>query len=1795
MSFVSIYKDPRGTVARGDQPSQPGESLIGSAGALGVATGMGATGFIHTKTGRIWDNYISAIRSVETGSPGAVLRTFRTSEFLSPLETWSKTTITPEMMQSRGSYGDYLRNRLGEGSAGGTIKRTGSVIGSVYDADNKLVGFSLNTASGTQRGEAIVDYFARITGTKISEDLSIGEGALFSEWEATARKQGISFDEWKKFPENRIRQPKIPLITKLRSEVNIFDKKILLSETTSQRIAKAELVSTYVRAKAATTVGRLNNLLQKPFEIPGLGKQLEKIPFVRSMAIEQGTSMQMWGRYIKKGIAAMAIWKGTEYYDYLRANNQSAATVVGTAGGAALGGFLLKRGIQGFNAKAGVAGAAVGLYTALSPRFEKGFFHGAASYVADANITRAKVSDNIGLTEQLQKQNKITPGLITPEAMLASTGVGALAGGLWSYAGFAKDSAIVGFSKKIPMHEVFGQLRSERKLKFAEKFTSGLGSKLAKIPGIGKHLSKSPAAVGALAGLATWTAVSSGASLLSGNILAAIPGLNILGSDETEKQLQKWYSGEEEVGIRKGRWWEFGRCLSQDTEIITDFGKTKLAKEIQVGDGLLDSDGNISKVLNVWTRSHSGLIYSVFTAYDKNKSTSITGNHKVPVLTNEHFYDYILVRKEAKDINVGEFVQIPLPALYTNLLSINTEDYIKVGLYLLDKENIYPAQKNWHSEKIRRSRGSSIPREIQLTPELGRLFGYYLAEGNLSYKNDIPHMIETVHAKSERWIVDDIISISEKEFNIIPTVRFKKGNKKTDKGCWVVRICSSLLARVFFELFYHSDRKQDKLFPSIFMSAPKNFKEQLIEGYWRGDGHLENNTRIISSCRKELLVNIQTILLTEGYYPTIDRFESNNYRGRYKLRWRPDKEYSGRGFHNLFRWFDNKLFVKVQSISIEEYDDIVYDFEVSHSDHLFVAGTFLVHNSSSYAGGKVDYYRQHFMARLGSRSYQKGLWGDEEKRWEHDPIMNPVKAIFGSDEWKYAYEIEHQYDRPAPLTKTYGEDIPFIGPLFAATIGKMLKPRKLVRPEEWMNKDGTVIHHPKRSDLEPVYQLGGLQAGAPISPDSASQLFNELNYRRREAVGLVGFAEGAIQNKLTGREEIFENKQTLATMGAELSSESWLWDHMNLGGGFFSTEAIRRFTPHERSYLQDYNPLETALPSWMPKDYFMDYSHGNPIEKIKEGEIRLPGSGLAALHPELKGVNPEDYSLAWKTKVLGDTAMWSDEYRSTMKMALANRKNMSEAEVNMVETTRQQVINKKKKREFNELQFRDEELERMNLTVSEVLSPREIRTEELGGMIVRLRGVGSVTGDMTDAMAAATEKLKGRNIEFAVSALEGRRYEDSAGGPVMNAVAMLGDTPYGSSMAKDGFTEEQPLEDEFSQLQYTKGERLSGKLGEFYSRSLSTPMEYLTPMSPASKFYRQRTAIEDFIATEAIGTGNAFWDRPIENFFSPAAEMAEYKLGDKEIPKPVQQRRAVQEYFDALAYIKKQKTKKALADEDYQDWEKEYAQKYIKEYRPSIWDFNPYSNPSAVMQAMPRNHRDFFKAFSDAKTEEDREKIISIVPREEQRVYIAQWAKQEQEALIAKKEAGISTKEDDQALAELSVMRKTGGYGITENLEKQWMQETQGKIPYDQWITKKKTQEYFATRTMPGPDWIGWHPAVDLKDIQVQYVTNEGMDYHDFDLWGDRVKSLARKPYINGADDSLEGADSLAAAMEEESEMIQNAKTLSSFIGKGNSGIMVSRINANINSQFDVNISDGRKSIVVGAYDNMSAKTLRDY
>ena len=95
---------------------------------------------------------------------------------------------------------------------------------------------------------------------------------------------------------------------------------------------------------------------------------------------------------------------------------------------------------------------------------------------------------------------------------------------------------------------------------------------------------------------------------------------------------------------------------------------------------------------------------------------------------------------------------------------------------------------------------------------------------------------------------------------------------------------------------------------------------------------------------------------------------------------------------------------------------------------------------------------------------------------------------------------------------------------------------------------------------------------------------------------------------------------------------------------FGYSEPLRRFIQRE-GFEPQANEIPNTMPSWMPgDDYYTNFRVGDPYIKVDQGFARLPGAGYEAIHPELDGVDPEDYPDINKLAILADVAPYSREY-----------------------------------------------------------------------------------------------------------------------------------------------------------------------------------------------------------------------------------------------------------------------------------------------------------------------------------------------------------------------------------------------------------------------------------------------------------------------------------------------------------------------------------------------------------------------
>jgi hypothetical protein len=692
-------------------------------------------------------------------------------------------------------------------------------------------------------------------------------------------------------------------------------------------------------------------------------------------------------------------------------------------------------------------------------------------------------------------------------------------------------------------------------------------------------------------------------------------------------------------------------------------------------------------------------------------------------------------------------------------------------------------------------------------------------------------------------------------------------------------------------------------------------------------------------------------------------------------------------------------------------------------------GRFWEFGRSPYEGKRIDRYKEHWYPSMLARAKEKSIWGED--------TPGPLERWY-KENFTYELEEKHYKDRPYPVTGTAFEDVPFLGPVLGATIGRFFKPPVEMHTEEWKRSAGG-----EAQTLEPQPRFGQtkipgeLEQGSPISPYGTKGVAGEQIYRMTEMIGLPGFTATAIKEAITGRADTFDQEMQLESARRMYGAEREYWDK-DLGGGLGTTELVRRLYPHRRRQIELYNPIRNTMPEWLPGpgEKSPDFLHGDPYVKIKGGESRLPGAGYAALHPELEGVDPADYPAIHRFSILSDVAPHSSKYKDALiaVRTAVKRGQLSEEEIAFYNETLEQNKAKKVRREFSSYQYRD-----------------RARTP------------------IEDMLATSNNQAKAPGAD------------------------------------RSWF------------------ERTMGSYWETLTHNAETPAEYLTPISPAAKLVHQRTAVEDYAKNQVWGTENAFWGSPVRDFAKPFITSTAHALGWEGIPESVQEKRDLEEYFDILKYVKYTGLERAAEAEG----DSAAASEFESKRRETLFGINPYTyNFSHVFRSLPRRDRDYFNAFIEADAEE-RAEIMKMIPENEQALMLARWKLKDAGDLQKAIDKGLlnetQLEKAEQVLGKLYEER--ADEGMPKNTEL-WQEYITTRLPgesYPDWYRRVKLLEKkLAGRALPGPDWVGWHPAVDLDDIKMKIVQDEARNAYDYDLWPDRAKALARRPQVAAAAEELE-------------------------------------------------------------------------
>lgn len=325
-----------------------------------------------------------------------------------------------------------------------------------------------------------------------------------------------------------------------------------------------------------------------------------------------------------------------------------------------------------------------------------------------------------------------------------------------------------------------------------------------------------------------------------------------------------------------------------------------------------------------------------------------------------------------------------------------------------------------------------------------------------------------------------------------------------------------------------------------------------------------------------------------------------------------------------------------------------------------------------FEGGVTSYFRPSAYAMMMNRVHEKSVWGEDEDE------LSPLHKFFTKN-FTYDLEKRNYYNRPYPVSSAAFEDVPIIGGFLGASIGNLVKPARLMHTSEWMREDengNPVFANVFRgSMMEPSYENGAVGPGRPIAPGSLAALHSNYVDQFRQLEGMTGWAKNVFDKTVFGSSSVNSDAQRLASAGEMTSWRNAFWD-ADMGGALFSNEFIRRIFPRTPGDVKSYNPITNSMPAWLPDKFH----YGDPYRLIANGEVRMPGAGFAAFHPELQGVDPEAYPLLYRYQILSDIAPLTPEFFRAQEQIYTQRQTgmMTEREnayIDQIDSYRAKVIN----------------------------------------------------------------------------------------------------------------------------------------------------------------------------------------------------------------------------------------------------------------------------------------------------------------------------------------------------------------------------------------------------------------------------------------------------------------------------------------------------------------------------------------
>lgn len=159
-----------------------------------------------------------------------------------------------------------------------------------------------------------------------------------------------------------------------------------------------------------------------------------------------------------------------------------------------------------------------------------------------------------------------------------------------------------------------------------------------------------------------------------------------------------------------------------------------------------------------------------------------------------------------------------------------------------------------------------LPERVKVTPELMRLFGYYVAEGYARKE------IDFCFNEKETEFVADVKRLMSEAFHIAP----RSERRVTPHAVNIVYQCRPVAD---FFIRHCGKGAHHKHIPALLWSAPREYFVEFMKGYLAGDGHRDKKGRVeATSVSRQLIFELNWLARMHGFKSFVHSFTAKEGR-----------------------------------------------------------------------------------------------------------------------------------------------------------------------------------------------------------------------------------------------------------------------------------------------------------------------------------------------------------------------------------------------------------------------------------------------------------------------------------------------------------------------------------------------------------------------------------------------------------------------------------------------------------------------------------------------------------------------------------------------------------------------------------------------------------------------------------------------------------------------------------------------------------------------------------------------------